>query len=214
MARAVVTGGSRGVGRAIVAALENDRWEVIVWSRSTGVDVTDRTAVDAAAREAGAVGLLVTNAGGAGQGPERSAPAACSTRGASPASSSSSRRVRAIRSADATCTCSTTSRSSSAGRTRSPTTSYTSRASAESAGEVGPGGVALGDNPPVGVRPADRERRIVPADTPLQLGSVELGDQVQGLRAVGERLIPVRHPPRHVQHPRVFPPQLDRDPPP
>ena len=63
MARAVVTGGSRGVGRAIVAALENDRWEVIVWSRSTGVDVTDRTAVDAAAREAGAVGLLVANAG-------------------------------------------------------------------------------------------------------------------------------------------------------
>jgi 3-oxoacyl-[acyl-carrier protein] reductase len=50
------------VGRVIADALEEARWEVIAWSRSTGVDVTDREAVESAAREAGAVDLLVANA--------------------------------------------------------------------------------------------------------------------------------------------------------
>ena len=63
MPRAVVTGGSRGVGRTIADALEREHWDVVVWSRSTGVDVTDRAAVERAAATAGPVELLVANAG-------------------------------------------------------------------------------------------------------------------------------------------------------
>ena len=63
MPRAIVTGGNRGVGLAIVNALDHDGWEVVVWSRSAGVDVTDPAAVERAAAAAGAADLLVANAG-------------------------------------------------------------------------------------------------------------------------------------------------------
>ena len=63
MRKAVVTGGTRGIGRAIADSLERAGWEVAVWSRATGVDVTDHQAVEAAARDAEPVDLLVANAG-------------------------------------------------------------------------------------------------------------------------------------------------------
>jgi NAD(P)-dependent dehydrogenase (short-subunit alcohol dehydrogenase family) len=47
----------------IADALTRDGWTVDSWSRSTGVDVTDETQVAQAAERAGAVELLVANAG-------------------------------------------------------------------------------------------------------------------------------------------------------
>ena len=45
---ALVTGGTRGIGAAIVAALEADGWEVEVVARSEGTDITDPLAVERA----------------------------------------------------------------------------------------------------------------------------------------------------------------------
>lgn len=60
---ALVTGGTRGVGKAIAEALDAAGAEVRVFSRSGGVDVTDREAVESAVAGLGAVDLLVNNAG-------------------------------------------------------------------------------------------------------------------------------------------------------
>lgn len=64
---AVVTGASRGIGAAIVVALEKQGMNVSPMSRGTGVDVTNPDAVSAAfakARDAhGPVDILVNNAG-------------------------------------------------------------------------------------------------------------------------------------------------------
>ena len=59
---ALVTGGSRGIGAATATALRADGWDVVAISRSAGVDITDRDAVDrafAAAEERGPVLCLV-----------------------------------------------------------------------------------------------------------------------------------------------------------
>lgn len=64
MKRAVVTGGSHGLGSHIVAGLKDSGFEVIDWSLSTRVDVALTTSVIDAAREIeGKVDILVNNAG-------------------------------------------------------------------------------------------------------------------------------------------------------
>jgi NAD(P)-dependent dehydrogenase (short-subunit alcohol dehydrogenase family) len=60
---ALVTGGSRGVGQAIAEALEAAGAEVHTFSRSAGVDVTDREAVETGVADLGPLDLLVNNAG-------------------------------------------------------------------------------------------------------------------------------------------------------
>jgi NAD(P)-dependent dehydrogenase (short-subunit alcohol dehydrogenase family) len=62
---AVVTGGSRGIGAALVVALREAGAEVVIASRSEGVitDVTDVESVRAMAAEVGRIDVLVNNAG-------------------------------------------------------------------------------------------------------------------------------------------------------
>jgi len=59
---AVVTGGSRGIGKVIAGALREAGFDVTSLSRSEGVDVTDRDAVQKALSTV-EVDLLVNNAG-------------------------------------------------------------------------------------------------------------------------------------------------------
>ena len=60
---AVVTGGSRGIGKAIADALRESGAAVTTLDRSHGVDVTEPSAVETAFSELGTVDLLVNNAG-------------------------------------------------------------------------------------------------------------------------------------------------------
>jgi 3-oxoacyl-[acyl-carrier protein] reductase len=75
---AFVTGGGRGIGANIARALAEDGWDVVVAARTyaqvaqvaeeiggtaVALDVSDREAVERAVAEAGAVELLVANAG-------------------------------------------------------------------------------------------------------------------------------------------------------
>ncbi len=62
---AVVTGGGRGIGAAVAAALREAGAEVVIASRSEGVitDVTDIDSVRAMAAEIGRIDVLVNNAG-------------------------------------------------------------------------------------------------------------------------------------------------------
>jgi NAD(P)-dependent dehydrogenase (short-subunit alcohol dehydrogenase family) len=60
---ALVTGGTRGVGRAIARALEGAGADVHTISRSAGVDVTVLEAVESAVAGMGPIDLLVNNAG-------------------------------------------------------------------------------------------------------------------------------------------------------
>jgi 3-oxoacyl-[acyl-carrier protein] reductase len=61
---AVVTGGSRGIGAAIVRALEAEGVNAFPVSRGTGIDITDPGAADKIAERVGApVDILVNNAG-------------------------------------------------------------------------------------------------------------------------------------------------------
>jgi NAD(P)-dependent dehydrogenase (short-subunit alcohol dehydrogenase family) len=59
---AVVTGGSGGVGRAVVAELRGRGWEVVSWSRSDGVDAADEAQVERAAAALPRWDALVNNA--------------------------------------------------------------------------------------------------------------------------------------------------------
>ena len=60
---AVVTGGSRGIGKAIADALRASGAAVTTFDRSHGVDVTERNTVETAFADLGPVDLLVNNAG-------------------------------------------------------------------------------------------------------------------------------------------------------
>jgi NAD(P)-dependent dehydrogenase (short-subunit alcohol dehydrogenase family) len=60
---AVVTGGSRGIGKSIADALRESGAQVTTLSRSEGVDVNNASAVERALAAVGAVDLLVNNAG-------------------------------------------------------------------------------------------------------------------------------------------------------
>ena len=68
---AVVTGGSRGIGAAIVDALQSHGARVSVLSRTAGiqVDVADPEAVARAFKNAGPVDILINNAGQAASAP-------------------------------------------------------------------------------------------------------------------------------------------------
>jgi short-subunit dehydrogenase len=86
---ALVTGASRGIGKAIAAALARDGWEVTGTSRNPkklsaedrvpGVrylplDFARRASVEALARKARGFDLLINNAGGSAIGPAEEAP--------------------------------------------------------------------------------------------------------------------------------------------
>lgn len=59
--RALVTGGNRGIGKAIAAKLAERGALVTVWNSST--DISDPEAVKLAAKETGPVDILINNAG-------------------------------------------------------------------------------------------------------------------------------------------------------
>ena len=59
---AVVTGGSGGVGGAVVRELTGRGWDVVSWSRRDGMDAADEAAVDRAAAGLARWDALVNNA--------------------------------------------------------------------------------------------------------------------------------------------------------
>jgi NADP-dependent 3-hydroxy acid dehydrogenase YdfG len=88
MARVLITGASRGIGRASAAALSQSGHQVIATARDVSalhdvpaavrlsLDVTDQASVDAAMAEAGPVDVLVSNAGATVRAPMETVPLA------------------------------------------------------------------------------------------------------------------------------------------
>ena len=86
MARVLVTGASRGLGRALVVELKKRGHEVIATARrvddladldvagKVALDVTDPTSVAAAAAAAGAVDVVINNAATTVEGPVEALP--------------------------------------------------------------------------------------------------------------------------------------------
>ena len=86
MARILITGASRGIGRGTAVALSARGHEVIATARDVaslddvpaalrlGLDVTDQASVDAAMARAGRVDVLVSNAGATVRGPLETVP--------------------------------------------------------------------------------------------------------------------------------------------
>ena len=87
--RALVTGASRGIGRAVAAALVRRGFEVIGTSRNPAslsdaetldgvrylpLDLSDERSIDSAVAEAGAVDVMINNAGGSQIGPIEEVP--------------------------------------------------------------------------------------------------------------------------------------------
>jgi NAD(P)-dependent dehydrogenase (short-subunit alcohol dehydrogenase family) len=88
MARILITGASRGIGRGIAVALAASGHEVIATARDVtslddvpaalrlSLDVTDQASVDAAIARAGRVDVLVSNAGATARAPVETVPVA------------------------------------------------------------------------------------------------------------------------------------------
>ncbi len=64
---ALVTGGSKGIGLAIVDALEREGCIVSIWARSIGVDVLERDSLRLAMSLARSPDILINNVGGGGR---------------------------------------------------------------------------------------------------------------------------------------------------
>lgn len=78
--RALVTGGTRGIGAAICAQLERDGHEVFTFSRAWGTDCLIPEQLEAAKLACGPVQILINNVGGGGRwGPAESEQAEMGT---------------------------------------------------------------------------------------------------------------------------------------
>ena len=67
MARALVTGASRGIGAAIMAELTRAGHETFTWCRSNGFDLSTEMGIASAVRHTGDIDILVHNCGGGGR---------------------------------------------------------------------------------------------------------------------------------------------------
>lgn len=81
--RALVTGASRGIGKAIADTLARERWDVIGTSRTPApsdpllpLDLGDEASIDSLAATVGDIDALINNAGGSQIGPIEEVPVA------------------------------------------------------------------------------------------------------------------------------------------